>query len=363
MKPSLPFMFMLMIALVLTALSASAQAQAQEVSEIYSDLQSCEVAVEGDLAGTSLRVDLSSSKDGLIQTRDISPDGPGTWIVSWDVPAAEEGSYRACASLIREGEVVSERCTDFYFGGRVDIRFDVRDAHADRRGMTLLVYSSDLALVDIYYMLLKDDKAVYISKRESVPIAGSYGSPTDLSLEWKQLLENGEEYAGRVKIVEKKDGQTRTFMNTFTARDDAEITDTYEDETGASATVMGTSRVPFEGSLRFDLFSNGTFLTSVEEKTPILLAGDDETVEISWNETLEPGIYTLRILLIGNDGDVLDMEESVIEAEIPPRPQTVETAPEEEGSSTNVVALIGIIVLAAVAIVVIRRRRKRSNQK
>jgi len=357
MKPSLPFMLTLMIALALSGASA----EAQEVSEISSDLQSCEVAVEGDAAGSSLRVELSSSEGVVIQTRYLSPDGPGTWIITWDIPAAEEGSYRACARLTREGEVVSERCTDFYYGGRVDIRFDVRDAHADYRGMTLLVYSRDLSVVDIYYMLVKDGKAVYISKRESVSIAGSFGSPSDLSLEWKQLLENGEEYTGRVKMVEKKDGQTRTFMNSFTARDDAEITDTYEDETGASATVMGRSRVPFEGSLKFDLFSNGTLLTSVEAKTPILLAGDDETVEISWNETLNPGIYTLRIQLIGNDGDVLDMEESVIEAEIPPQPQNVETAPEEGGSGMGIVALVAIIVLAAVAIVVIRRRR--SNQR
>ena len=352
MKLSLPFM--LGITLVLIAGSA----QGQEIFDVYSDLQSCDVAVKGDAAGCLLKVDLSSAKTGMIQTRTLSLDGPGTWIVTWDVSGAEEGSYEACAKLKREGEVVSERCTDFYYGGRVDIRFDVRDAHADYRGMTLLVYSGDLAVVDIYYTLVKGDKAVYISKKESVPISGSYGSPSDLSLDWKQLLENGQEYKGRVKIVEKKNGQTRTFMNSFVARDDAEITDTYEDETGASATVMGRSRVPFEGSLNFDLYQNGTLLTSVEEKTPILLAGDDETVEISWNGTLNPGIYQLTIRLIGNDGDVIDLEESIIEAEIPPRPSTVETPPEEKGSGTSKMVLAAaVILMAAGAVFVVRRRR------
>jgi len=352
MKLSLP----LMLAITLAFIAASAQAQ--EVFDIYSDLQSCDVTVKGDAAGCRLQVDLSSAKTGIIQTRTLSLDGPGTWIVTWDVSGAEEGSYGACAKLIKEGEVVSEKCRDFYYGGRVDIRFDVRDAHADYRGMTLLVYSEDLAVVDIYYTLVEDDKAVYISKRESVPIAGSYGSPSDLSLEWKQLLENGEEYKGRVKIVEKKNGQTRAFMNSFVARDDAEITDTYEDETGASATVMGRSRVPFEGSLSFDLYQKGTLLTSVEEKTPILLAGDDETVEISWNETLDPGIYQLTIQLIGNDGDVIDLEESIIEAEIPPRPQAVETPAEEDGSGTSTMVMAAaILLIAAVSVFVIRRRR------
>ncbi|HNR57720.1 MAG TPA: hypothetical protein PKJ51_04615, partial [Methanothrix sp.] len=204
----------------------AAGVQAQEVGEIYSDLQSWDVAVSGDVAGCTLQLDLSSRKDGLIKTKTLDLDGPGTWIGTWDVGAAEEGAYTACARLMRDGEAVSEKCTNFHYGGRVSIRFDVRDAHADHRGMTLLVYSNDLAVVDIYYMLADGDKALYVSKRESVPVSGSYASPLDLSHEWKQLLENGHEYVGRVKIVEKKDGQTRAFMNRFTAIDDAEITDT-----------------------------------------------------------------------------------------------------------------------------------------
>ncbi len=351
MKMSLPLM--LFIPLVVCA----AVVQAQEVGEIYSDLQSWDVAVSGDVAGCTLQLDLSSRKDGLIKTKTLDLDGPGTWIGTWDVGAAEEGAYTACARLMRDGEAVSEKCTNFHYGGRVSIRFDVRDAHADHRGMTLLVYSNDLAVVDIYYMLADGDKALYVSKRESVPVSGSYASPLDLSHEWKQLLENGHEYVGRVKIVEKKDGQTRAFMNRFTAIDDAEITDTYEDETGASATVMGRSRVPFEGSLRFDLSQDGTLLSSLEERTPILLAGDDETVEISWNGTLDPGIYRLAIQLLGNDGEVIDMEENIIEATIPPRPTTVEAPPEEGGRGILQIALVAIILVAASAVLVIRRRK------
>jgi len=352
MRLSLSFMLAIMLLLV------TVSAQGQEISDLYSDLQSCDVTVKGDAAGYLLKVDLSSEKDGIIQTKTLSLDGPGTWIVAWNVAGAEEGPYDVCAKLTRDGEVVSERCKNFYYGGRVDIRFDVRDAHADYRGMTLLVYSEDLAVVDIYYTLVKDGKAIYISKKESVSIAGSYGSPSDLSLEWKQLLENGLDYAGRVKIVEKKNGQTRSFMNTFTARDDAEITDTYEDETGASATVMGRSRVPFEGSLEFDLYQNGSLLASVVEKTPILLAGDDETVEISWNSTLNPGIYQLKIQLLGNDGDVIDLEESIIEAEIQPQPQAVETSPAEESSGpSKMVMAAALILIAVVAVFVVRRRR------
>jgi hypothetical protein len=55
-------------------------------------------------------------------------------------------------------------------------------------------------------------------------------------------------------------------------------------------------------------------INTTEKKTPVLLTGDDETVEITWNKTLEPGVYQLRTVLIGQSGDVLDLAENIIEA-------------------------------------------------
>jgi len=327
-----------------------APVQAQEIVDIYSDLQSCDVTVEGNAEGCHLELDLFSPR-GVIQSESLDLDGPGTWILEWNIPNAEEGSYRICAALSKDGEALSQRCFDFYYGGRVNIRFDVRDFHADQKGMHLLVYSADLAVVDIYYMLIKDGKALYVSKEAAVPISGNVLSPSEFSWVWKQLLENNQDYSGRVKIVEKKNGQTRAFMNSFAAKDDAEITDTYEDETGASATVMGESRVPFAGALKFDLYQDGEFITSVEEKTPVLLADDDETVEISWDETLDPGIYELRISLLGNDGDMIDFVESIIEAEPRPEAFVVEPQEEDEDSTPTYGLVVGVLVLIVLAFV------------
>jgi hypothetical protein len=180
--------------------------------------------------------------------------------------------------------------------------------------MHLSIASRDPTIVDIYYMLISGDKALYVSRDRAVPISGGMAAPVQIDYAWKQILDNNQEYTGRVKIVELNYNQTRAFMNPFTASDDAQITETYEDETGASATVLGNSRVPFEGKLRFTLTRNGSVLTTIERSTPVLLTGDDETVEISWNKTLDPGIYQLEVVLLGNDGDIRDMAESIIEA-------------------------------------------------
>jgi hypothetical protein len=352
MKPYLTYLF------AVALITISATAQAQEIVEIYSDLQSCDATVEGEAEGCLLDVGLSF-QGRTIQNKTLALDGQGTWIFMWDLPKAEEGPYSVCAKLEKEGKIVSQRCFDFYYGGMTDIRFDVRDFHADQKGTNLLISSDDLAVVDIYYMLIVGGKALYISKDEAVPISGSMGSPAEIKRVWKQLLENNQNYSGRVKIVETKNGQKRAFMNAFVAKDDAEITDTYEDETGASATVMGESMVPFIGSLRFELYEDGRLATSVEENTPVLLSGDDETIEVSWNETLDPGLYQLKIYLLGNDGDVIDLSESVIESEmIHNASEAVETVEEEKSSPTT--TAVGALILIAFAVVVyliVRSRR------
>ncbi len=339
---------------LLVALAAfMGTAQSQEITDLYSSIESADVTVEGAATGHVLRLDLVSKGD-VLQTRNLALDGPGTWIVRWTARNAEEGSYDVCATLQKNDAEVSRRCYSFYYGGPTPVRFDVRDFYADSKGMHLSISGRDPTIVDIYYMLLSGNKALYVSRDKAVPISGGLAAPTQIDYAWKQILENNREYTGRVKIVELNHNQTRAFMNSFIARDDAEITETYEDEIGASATVLGNSRVPFEGTLRFDLSQNGTSTARVEKKTPVLLTGDDETVEISWDRTLDPGIYQLSIVLLGNDGDIRDVEESIIEAEPISRPANNTTA-ETQAQESPLPVAICLIALAAAAMISRRR--------
>lgn len=301
-----------------------------DISDIYSSIESADVTALGDVAGMKLHMDLISEGTTLM-SRELLLDGPGTWVVTWPKFEAEKGSYSVCARLEtgsdeygedrHDGQdsgrnsVLARKCYKFYYGGVEPIRFDVRDFRADSRGMHLAISASDPTVVDIYYMLMQGSRAVYVNREQAAAIAGSYSMPIVRDYAWKQILEDGRPYAGRVKIVELNHNQTRAFMNSFTAEEDALITETYQDETGASATVLGNSRVPFAGSLRFVLTQNETVVNVTEKRTPILLSGDDETVEISWNETLPEGVYQLRTLLVDRRGGIMDLEENVIEAE------------------------------------------------
>jgi hypothetical protein len=139
-------------------------------------------------------------------------------------------------------------------------------------------------------------------------------------------------------------------MNSFQAADDAMITETYQDETGASATVVGNSRVPFDGSLRFILSQKGMVINTTEKKTPVLLTGDDETVEITWNRTLDPGVYQLRTVLVGESGNVMDLQENIIEAKPIVRSNATDVAKTADFPS-------GFAALAMLLMVLLRRRK------
>jgi hypothetical protein len=326
-------------------------AQSQEIVDLYSDIDSSDVTIDGDAAGCALRLDLISDNK-VLSTQSLKLDGPGTWIVQWSPNNPEKGSYEICATLSRNGTMLSKKCKSFFYGSVQPIRFDVRDFYADSRGMHLSISASDLTVVDIYYMLILGSKAVYVAKEQTVPIAGNLATSIQKDYAWKQILENNRDYTGRVKIVELNHNQTRAFMNSFIALDDALITETYQDEIGASATVTGNSRVPFEGKLQFILSQKGMVLNITEKNTPVLLTGDDETVEISWNKTLSPGIYHLRTVLFGQNGIVKDLEENVIEAK--PITRVNATTTEKKAPIPAGITAAALILIAAL----LNRRRR-----
>lgn len=336
--------------LAVAILALIGSAQSQEISDVYSNIGSSDVTVQGDVTGDQLHLDLIFG-DQVLQTRLLNLNGPGTWIAAWDSFNAEKGSYQIRAELLRDNKIQSQRTYRFFYAGETPVRFDVRDFNTDSRGIHLSILSQDPTIVDIYYMLITGDKAIYISEDKSVPI--SSGVSIELDRPWHQILDDGREYSGRVKIVEPSHNQTRAYMMTFVAKDDAIITETYEDETGASATVLGNSRVPFEGRLRFNLSRNGTVLETIEKKTPVLLTGKDETVEISWNKTLDPGVYQLNVLLLGNNGDVRDVKESVVEAKPLPKPANNTSTQKKSPLSPE-------LSIAALIVAVLLRRSRTS---
>jgi hypothetical protein len=225
---------------------------------------------------------------------------------------------------MEQGQVLSESKYDFVYGSYSASRLHVDDLVPNSEGIAIVLSPNQASLFDIEYMLVNGHDVIYETKTEKASLTSV---PETFSASWGSLLENNKEYTGRVKFHVYSPGQGFIALTErFTARDDAEITDIYEDETGASATVLGRSQVPFEGNLVFSVYKvqntsgqgSSIFVESVRERVPVLLTDDDETVEVAWKERLTEGVYRLEIELIGNDGDVIERRETIIESDLSP---------------------------------------------
>ncbi|MCD4799785.1 MAG: hypothetical protein K8R19_12370, partial [Methanosarcinales archaeon] len=171
-------------------------------------------------------------------------------------------------------------------------------------------------------------------------------------------LENNHDYSTRVKarISSPKDAVIAQSED-FTSKDDVRITELYRDETGASATVEGYSQVPFDGYVVFTVTKDDTIIEEVREKSPILTNDDDETIEIIWTRKLAAGIYGLSVEVIGNDGDILDEWDTVIESDYD---SSADATPEPTPTETPGFGII-LATFALVSLFILSGRMDRRN--
>jgi len=336
--------------LLLSTLQASAADTSQVdgtdpacIVELYSDLESFDVTIYSAQPEENLTLETSLIRPGrgseeIIATQEfLTGSFPANTRVMkvglWNVRNPERGAYTLRARLMGQGQVLSEAEYDFVYGSYSAPRLHVDDLVPNSDGISVVLSPNQASLFDIEYMLVNGHDVIYETKTEKASLTSV---PETFSAPWGALLENNKEYYGRVKVHVYSPGQGFIALTEcFTARDDAEITDIYEDETGASATVLGRSQVPFGGSLVFSVYEvqepsgrgSPMFVESIRERVPVLLTDDDETVEVAWKERLTEGVYRLEIELIGNDGDVIERRETIIESDLSPMNES-ETGPD-----------------------------------
>jgi len=312
--------------------SHTEETNTMHIADLYSDLESFDITLYSDQPenNLSLEVLLVRSTGTNEKTLDkqvlpidnIPANKQVTKVGFWNVGNSERGAYKLKARLLEGNKALSEAKYNFAYGTNSALRLQVNDLVANSQGISVALSPKEASLFDIEYMLVNDSDVVYTTKSEKLSLTSA---PDIFSAPWGTLLENNKEYTGRVKIqVYSPEREVISSSERFTARDDAEITDIYKDETGASATVYGRSQVPFEGSLIFSVYKlnansekgNDSLIESAQQKVPVLLNNDDETVEVAWDHRLPEGIYRLEIELLGNDGDVIEHRETVIESDL-----------------------------------------------
>ncbi|KAF5412779.1 MAG: hypothetical protein U9N46_00190 [Euryarchaeota archaeon] len=356
----------LMFSMILSSAAAqAASAEDIEIVDLYSSIDSADVTLHSGAHHTNITIDADLILDDKVLRSkrfiidEVLPDTDITRVVYWEINSpAEEEFYTTKMTLSVAGSVRKTRYCNFSYGGPSLPRVYIEDIIPDSRGVSVIlspyrtIYGTQAVLVDVEYMLVNGDTVIYRTTDQRVDVVQT----TPLSEDWNVRLENNHPYSARVKIKAPSQRQSNTVIARsvdFTADDDARITELYRDETGASATVLGLSQVPFTGEIVFTVSKDGETIEEIREKSPILMSDDDETTEVIWDSRLPAGMYELSVKVIGNDGDVVDILETVIEAEERgyEASATATTAPETPGFN------VCQVVFTVLALYLLRRNR------
>ncbi|MCD4844382.1 MAG: hypothetical protein K8R25_07850 [Methanosarcinales archaeon] len=316
------------IAIILLVLSLpSGSAQQIQITDIYSDIDMADITIHSKEQYSNLNLDADlifnekviSSKQLFINK--ITPDCEIIKVASWGVTNPKDGFYRARMTLSENSKVLETKYYNFSYGWQALPRIYIKDMIPDSRGVSVILspsttqYGSNPVLTDMEYMLIDGDTAIYHTTDSRISVVQA----TPLLEDWNIILENNHPYISRIKLrISSPQDAVIARSEGFTARDNAHITELYKDETGASVTVEGRSQVPFTGSLVFTVSKDGEIIEEIKEQSPILTSGDDETIEVTWSSRLGAGIYDLSVIVFGNDKDVLDKWDTIIEGKEDP---------------------------------------------
>lgn len=317
----------LMFSAILSSTAAQTASTADiEIVDLYSNIDSADVTIHPEVHLTDITIDaeLIFGDEVLRRERfvidEALPDIEITKVVLWDLANPGDGYYIARMTLSVAGSVLDTRYHNFSYGSPALPRVFIKDIIPDSSGVSVIlspyrtVYGTQAVLTDVEYMLVDGDTVIYRTTDQRVDVVQA----TPLSEDWTVRLENNHQYSTRVKIKVPSQRQRDAVIARsvdFTAKDDARITELYRDETGASATVNGHSQVPFAGDIVFTVSKDNEIIEEIKKASPVLMSDDDETIEVTWGSKLPAGVYELSVNLIGNDGDVVDVLETVIEAE------------------------------------------------
>ena len=321
----------LLVFLMFSAILSSAAAQTAGTADIgivdlYSNIDSADVTLHSEVHLTDITIDAELMLEDEVlrserfEINEALPDIEITKVVSWNLANPDDGFYITRMTLATDGSVLDTRYHNFSYGSPALPRVFIKDIIPDSSGVIVILspyrtmYGTQAVLTDVEYMLVDGDTVIYRTTDPRVDVVQA----TPLSADWTVRLENNHQYSARVKIKTPSQRQRDAVIARsvdFTAIDDARITELYRDETGASATVLGLSQVPFTGEIVFTVSKDGETIEEIHEKSPILMSDDDETTEVIWDSRLPAGTYELSVEVVGNDGNVVDVLETVIEAE------------------------------------------------
>lgn len=318
---------MVLSSILLIILIQSSRGENVNMIDIYSDINSADVTLRSYKYYTGITINADLLLDGKvlasrhIVVEEIFPDILTTKIISWNITDPPNGIYQTRFTLFMNSTALDTKQYTFSqgWGWKASPGLYIKDILPDSNGISVILApfipqtGSDqkLVLTDVEYMLVDGDTVIYRTTDRRVSVEQA----TTISRKWNVRLINNHPYSGRVKVrFSAQEDNIIAESREFVAVEDVRITELYRDETGASITILGSSQVPFAGYIEFVVSKNNTVIENIRKPSPVLMSGDDETVEVIWKNRLSYGIYNMSVKVTGEDGYVIDRKDTIIEA-------------------------------------------------
>lgn len=214
-------------------------------------------------------------------------------------------------------------------------------------------------LADVEYVLTTQGQVIYSERVEQIPLHAETDGITTLSYHPHVALEEGKNYTGIARVYLYRQGIPEYYLtssSSFTARNDAEITEVFGDGIGSSATIKSKSMVPLNARIIFTLKKDKKIIEIKEIAAPFIMANDKEkTVNVLWTDSLSEGEYMVSVLLKGDDITVNHDKVFTVEK------RTIAPAPNitaQQGSSDrSVPGFTSILAVLAIFVPVLISRR------
>lgn len=205
-------------------------------------------------------------------------------------------------------------------------------------------------LANIDFILMDDGEIIYQDRMEQISLLSEGDGTTDVYNQPHIALKEGKNYSALARVYLYEEGNPRYYLtakSSFTAKNDATITEVYGDGIGSSATIKSKSMVPLNAKISFTLTHNYSVIESKKIMAPpVMLHDKEKTVNILWNRNLDEGVYMVSVLLQGNNLVVkYDKVFTVENKTVVSTPASTEQTGKSTPGFTSIITAIAIIFL------------------
>lgn len=209
-------------------------------------------------------------------------------------------------------------------------------------------------LIDVEYSLTTQGKVIYSKRVEQITLPDETEGISRLTHFPRTALEEGKNYTGTARVYLYRQGVPEYYLtasSSFTAKNDAGITEVFGDGIGASATIKSKSMVPLNAKIIFTLKQGDKIIETKEAGAPVIMSNEKEkTVNVLWTNSLNEGTYMVSAILEGKES--IDKHDKTFTVE----KRTFASTNATQQAAKTTPGLTSFLAITAVLILILRRK-------